>query len=274
MTKTPPKRLLTLFCSEAKNTFKQRVIAIFKIGSLGSHGDFSACSDVDVALILDDIQPTDADKIAKIAETIRQYDLPYADRLSIFWSSYQDFELGKGRFPALDRLEFIKHGLLIQGKDLRQTLEKPTSVNINQESTQFIKEYLLTADKLNELVAQPNHIAEKGARYFSKFILFPVRLLYSISNPNTIGSNKDATHYFLQQTDINDDLKKLVKFSYDTRNNNPYAAINTNNITNYPKTIKALYHLCLTAYLNKADIKDKTLLTNIEKYIELIKNSN
>ena len=147
--------LLKHFQQRVIETFgTRRVISIFKIGSLGSHGGFSLCSDVDVALMLDEIRDSDYKAVQTVWDEIKASDFEFADRLSVFWSSYTDeiFNKGQGRFPPLDRLDFLRYAVLLYGTDHRDRLSAPTHEDLVIESAKFILEHLLSGGKLEKLV--------------------------------------------------------------------------------------------------------------------------
>ncbi len=212
--------LIDHFIQDAQRTFGNRIQAIYKIGSLGSHGDFSLCSDVDVALFLDKVQDSDFEKIQSLWDQLKQSGLPYADRLSVFWSGTpEQFNQGMGRFPALDRLDLLQHGILLKGKDLRGNLVAPPHDAIVLESKAFIDSFMLTPEKQQELQQNPEAILQRGTRYFTKFVLFPVRLTFTLDHPGVIGSNRDAVkHYYATWHKNVPEVYDLIQFAYEARN--------------------------------------------------------
>ena len=241
--------LLKYFVESATYTFTERVISIFKFGSLGTHGDFSLCSDVDVAVMLDAVSSTDQLAIEGIWNKIKDCGLAYADRLSVFWSSYDPkvFAKGIGRFPALDRLD-IFNGILLTGVDRRQELPKPEHKDLVLESAHFISSFMLTKEKLGNLILYPEIILKNGTRYLTKFVLFPVRLIFTLNHPNQIGSNKDAVDHFncswgnqLPKT------KNIVNLAYQMRNCSPYAEVKVDT-HELKSSLIALHLYCIERY--------------------------
>ena len=245
--------LINAFKEKVVATFAERCVSMFVFGSLGEHGDFSKCSDVDVVLMLDKIIEGDQAKVKEIWDELLQMNLPYADRLSVFWSSYQDFGK-KGRFPALDQTDFKRHAKLIYGQDRRDQINEATHQQIVLESAQFILDFMLKAEKTSELLENPEAINKKGARYLTKFVLFPARLLYTLDYPNKIGSNKDAANNF----DVNDrykhlqgDVNALVGAAYKlrmTEANGEVTAKDLQAVNNYPLALLELYQECIARY--------------------------
>ncbi len=213
------KLLLDRFIADAQTVFGQRIQAIYKIGSLGSHGDFSLCSDVDVALFLDEVRDADFEKVQTLWDSLKQSGLAYADRLSVFWSgSPEQFNQGVGRFPALDRLDLLQHGILLEGKDLRDNFAMPSHQAVVLESKAFIHSFMLTPEKQEELQENPEAILQKGTRYFTKFVLFPVRLIFTLDHPGILGSNQDAVkHYYTTWHKEVPEAFELIKFAYEAR---------------------------------------------------------
>jgi len=242
--------LLELVKKRYLAVFGHRIIAMFTLGSLGSHGDFSPCSDIDVAVFLDNIKKEDQDSVLELWNELKASKLPYAEVLSVFWSSYDKatFSQGIGRFPALDRLDLIDHGKLIYGIDKRSGLPKPTAQEMLHESAEFIISYLLTTEKLEELILKPKIIINKGARYYTKFVLFPVRLLLTLENPSIVASNHDAVKAFCKHNHYSKEIKTLVKNAYQLRNLASDTTPNIDNPKDFQRNLISLYGYCLNQY--------------------------
>lgn len=258
--------LLQLFKDKAAKTFDGRIESLFKFGSLGDRGDFSLCSDVDVVLMLDKVAEGDAAQVKVLWDEIMNSGLPFADRFSLYWSSYrqEDFSQGKGRFPALDRLDLLLHAVLIEGKDRRAELEAPNHEDLIIESAKFILSFMLAEEKADELTKCPENIMKKGARYFTKFVLFPVRLIFTLDNPNVIGSNKDAVEYFHRSwsKDLPMQVKDLVNAAYVLRNSEPNVPVKLDEDV-VSDGLSCLYQYCIMRYsdavldLGKIDLVDE-----------------
>lgn len=213
------------------NTSKQqfphnRTLSFYVLGSL-AHGGFSSVSDVDMAIILSDpTTPEDAKLIGLIQQQVKSLGIPFADRLSIFWTSPNHFDnpTQYGRFPALDRFDFIEHAKLIEGPEVRGNLPLPTPRELEEDGATFIGEYLLSDSKQSELL-DPQKIINQGARYLTKFVLFPVRLLFTVENPKIISTNSAAVEWYLQQQG-NAAQAELVKYAFTLRNHDQNATVN------------------------------------------------
>ena len=82
----------------------ERLLGFYLLGSLANGGFSSRYSDIDVALIArDGVTPIEIEAMRQHARNIAP-DL--APRLSLFWS---DRGFMTGRFPPLDRLDFLDH---------------------------------------------------------------------------------------------------------------------------------------------------------------------
>ena len=123
------EKVLTAALDQAKDTWGERLIAAYALGSL-AHGGFSIhVSDVDLGLILDDpIVDQDTEEMADLSAAIKASEIPLATRLSVFWGSISTLsgQASGGRFPPLDRLDLIKYGRLLAGPDIREQLPSPS----------------------------------------------------------------------------------------------------------------------------------------------------
>ena len=129
-------------------TRSQRVIASYALGSL-AHGGFSAVvSDIDLAVILQDpLQAEDAAAIAAVVQREKAKGSQLHHRLSVFWGTPSTLrgERAGGRFPALDRLDLIEHGRLLDGTDqARAGLVPPTTDELIITGAQFALARLAT----------------------------------------------------------------------------------------------------------------------------------
>jgi hypothetical protein len=244
--------VVSIFVKEVHALFPERVISIFLLGSLNSPEIFSPCSDVDVAVMLDNLMDEDGDNINYLQTKIANLNLPFSDKLSVFWSSYNvdDFASGKGRFPALDRHILIKQASFIFGDDQRAPLPIPTHHDIIIGGADFILKYMLPDEKLYELLHDVKAIVNKGARYFTKFILFPVRLIFSLDNPNKLASNLDAVNYFRDKyaNVLSNEALTLVNIAYLCRQLDANTVPSNIELILFQKHLSELYKYCLQRY--------------------------
>ena len=181
----------------AGQLWNTRLLAAYALGSL-AHGGFSIfVSDVDLGLVIDDpLFAQDTQAVETLATTVMDGYLPLARRLSIFWGSPATLSgrAAGGRFPPLDRLDLLRYGRLLAGRDSRTGIPVPS----RQELIVSGAAYALATLSAPELVAQlhdSQRMAAEGVRALTKHILFPVRFLYT-ARTGEVGRNQDAVEHF------------------------------------------------------------------------------
>jgi hypothetical protein len=122
-----------------------RFLAAYALGSL-AHGGFSPLvSDVDLGLVLaDPVTTTDDETIQSVADTIKARGSTLRERLSVFWGTPSTLQgqLPGGRFPALDRLDLLENGRLLEGQDAPKGLVRPSHTELLVEGAEFALGYL------------------------------------------------------------------------------------------------------------------------------------
>jgi predicted nucleotidyltransferase len=191
--------VLDLALERATETFGPRLEAAYALGSL-AHGGFSSLvSDVDFGLILaDPLTEDDAKRVAELGAQVRETETPLADRLSVFWGSQSSLRSGgsPGRFPPLDRLDLIRHGRLLHGRDAREGLPVPTHQDLVLAAARMLLG-LVERNNLTESARNPADLVAKGPRTYTKSVLFPVRFLYT-ARTGEIGRNHDAAAHIVE----------------------------------------------------------------------------
>ncbi|HSP09637.1 MAG TPA: hypothetical protein VLU92_08595 [Candidatus Dormibacteraeota bacterium] len=203
-------------------------MAAYALGSL-AHGGFSELvSDIDLGLILSDPpRPDDAEVIQAVAEAEKRQGSRLRQRLSVFWGTPTTLRGMRdgGRFPALDRLDLIENGRLLLGSDAREGLSRPTADELLIAGAEFALDYLAglrsdpqAAQNLAsmrragadsaEKIRSPQVLLGLGVRELTKFVLFPVRFLFS-ARTGRVGTNHDAVSDYLE--DANAPSRTLVK---------------------------------------------------------------
>ncbi len=197
--------------AEAHAVLEGRVRAAYVLGSL-AHGGFSPhVSDVDLALVLDRIEPGTASAIARISDAVRgsfaqTAHRRLAERLSIFWSDEQALTLNReaGRFPAPDRLDLIDSGRLLSGEDLRSRFARPGKDDLVVDSAGFsVRRF--GAEHYLRMLADPRALVNQGPRPVTKTVLFPVRLRYTAAT-GLLGRNDDAATWYLSERHVGGEL--------------------------------------------------------------------
>jgi len=184
----------------AQKRWPQRLLSAYALGSL-AHGGFSAASDIDIGLVLDDpLLGTDSEGVTELAASIQATRKPFADRLSVFWGSVASLSglTPGGRFPPLDRLDLIKHGRLLSGIDVRNRLPLPTHRELVLAGAEFAVWRLCTDEIIGKL-KNPEALAQSDTKNLTKLILFPVRFMFT-AQTGEVGRNEAAIEHFAAST--------------------------------------------------------------------------
>ncbi|MEY9846744.1 hypothetical protein [Streptacidiphilus sp. MAP5-3] len=180
-----------------QQTLADRLVAAYALGSL-AHGGFApAVSDIDLGLVLADRRPDDDETIRRVTRDLQQKDSSY-QRLSVFWSSLPALRADgdDGRFPAVDRFDLSKSGLLLLGEDVRRDVARPGADALLTDGIRFALEVLAAGPVLAEF-HNPARLAGDIKR-FTKAVLLPVRFLYTVATAD-LGSTDDAIRHHLAQ---------------------------------------------------------------------------
>jgi hypothetical protein len=180
----------------AGDVLGERLASVYALGSL-AHGGFSpAISDIDVAVLTAGEQPTHA-AAEQIALQVKGLGIPLADRLSIFHSPWAWLSTPRegSRFPAIDRLDLLRHGVLVSGTDQREHHSQlPTAQEIRTEAITFFSARLDPA-----FLAGFDPAA--GVRASTKAVLAPVRLWHA-THAGTVTNNDGAVEHYLATPDV------------------------------------------------------------------------
>jgi hypothetical protein len=180
--------------------FGAEVEAIFTLGSL-AHGGFAPLvSDIDVAIVLSATGAETAARIAIVQQlVVEKASSPLAGRLSIFWGDWLAVRTGEGehfRLGAVDRLDLLDCGQLLQGSDQREPSVRPADEVLILMCTEFILGKF-TAAYLEKLTATEALVAS-GPRATTKAVLFPIRFMYTLRNGG-IGLNEDSARWYADE---------------------------------------------------------------------------
>jgi predicted nucleotidyltransferase len=181
----------------ARDRLGAALSSAFAIGSL-AHGGFSpAVSDVDLALLTVDELDLAETVDAIGAEVRRRVPGELAQRLSVFhvaWSRFRD-PPAVSRFPAIDRQDLVRHGVLVHGKDLRRRYAvAPARAEIVTEAVGWALDHHtpeLVAGEL-EGVLGAGELPVRGA---SKLVLWPIRLQHVAETGVADGNAAAVAHY-------------------------------------------------------------------------------
>jgi predicted nucleotidyltransferase len=168
--------------------FGKRLLGVYRIGSLAHSGFSARYSDIDVAVIAAD--PLAPEELERMRELAAGASRELAAKLSIFWA---DRQFRMGRFPLLDRVDYLDHADPILERERVQP-ERP--------SLDDIREYL-RGGPFERWATQIRHYSVLPAfpssdhKPYLRCLLYPARLLYSWTT-GALASNDDAVE-FLQR---------------------------------------------------------------------------
>jgi len=196
----------------AQQKWRDRLVASYALGSL-AHGGFSAVSDIDVALILDDpLLANDGDRVAELTSSIKASNKPFADRLSVFWGSALSLSgaTSGGRFPPLDRLDLKKYGRLLVGRDVRRSLALPAQRELVVAGAEFALPRLATDEVIGKLKS-PEALIRSDQKTLTRLILLPVRFMFT-ARTGDVGRNDAAVEHFAatNKSSASSDLARLA----------------------------------------------------------------
>ena len=215
------ENLLVAVVDGARHAFGQRLTAAYALGSL-AHGGFSAhVSDVDVGLVLGDLlDGRDAEAVAGLTSSIAASEKPFADRLSVFWGSIGTLSgvSSGGRFPPLDRLDLIRFGRVLAGRDVRGELPSPTQQELVLAGAEFALRRL-TTDEVTAKLKNPKALASSDPKTLTKLVLFPVRFLLT-ARTGEVGRNEAAVDHFVSHA--KGPATNLARMAIEWRNVPPH----------------------------------------------------
>lgn len=192
------------------------LLSAYAIGSL-AHGGFSpAVSDVDLALLTDQLPGRDVPGIvAMVAADVRATGHALADRLSIFhapWVGFQD-PPPDARFPPIDRYDLVHFGILVDGTDHRPAYAAAPSAEEIRE--QAVSSALGRVSGV-QLAADLRRLEEGGVTVHdaTKIVLWPVRLQHVCDTGQATG-NAAAVDHYLQLADARH--RSLVREAFGWR---------------------------------------------------------
>jgi predicted nucleotidyltransferase len=165
------------------------LIGAYLIGSL-AHGGFSQrYSDIDVALVTEaGLSPETLDQLRREAASLSA---EWGSRLSVFWT---DRRFVLGRFPPLDRIDYLDHAVMLTERERVQPV---------RPALDEVRRYLADAPFTKwageaRRFACADVLEAKDRKAYLRALLYPARLCYSWMT-GRMGSNDDAVT-FLHET--------------------------------------------------------------------------
>jgi predicted nucleotidyltransferase len=161
------------------------LLGVYLMGSL-AHGGFSRrYSDIDIAVVTEEgLSPQTLDRVRGEAIALAA-DL--GSRLSVFWT---DRHFSRGRFPPLDRVDYLDHALAL----MEHHRVRPT-----RPSHEEIRRYLADAPFANwrasaQRFASAEILEPQDRKAFLRTLLYPARFCYSWMT-GRMGSNGEAVAF-------------------------------------------------------------------------------
>ena len=243
-------RVLQEAVRQAKRILGARLISCYGLGSIVHGGFVPHVSDVDIGIIIDTVRLLEDEYyIDKLFTSVSNLKIPMGDRLSIFWSSEESIKnfASIGRFPLIDKLDLIKHGKLIAGREIRPNVYMPNQKEIIIETTKYALELLGNEVSVKEIKSLA-FLFDPSVRYTTKRILFPIRFLYTLRSSKP-GSNDTAISYYFDQ--YAGPISELVKLAFHCRNTNTLPATNQQLINLANRHLISLYIELINACYEK-----------------------
>jgi predicted nucleotidyltransferase len=161
------------------------LLGVYLIGSL-AHGGFSRrYSDIDMAVVTQaGLSPQTLDRVRGGAAAVSA---EWAAKLSVFWT---DRYFGLGRFPLLDRVDYLDHAVVLIERERVQPV---------RPALEEIRHYLRGAPFANwteqaRRFATAETLEPKDRKAFLRTLLYPRRFCYSWMT-GCMGSNDDAVAF-------------------------------------------------------------------------------
>jgi predicted nucleotidyltransferase len=178
-----------------------RLAGIYLIGSL-AHGGFSArYSDIDIALIAEDLLT--AGEIDRIRVEMHAVSAELAARLSVFWT---DQHFSAGRFPPLDRIDYLDHAVVLRERR-RVYPPRPTLPEVRAYlAAAPFENWLQEVTRLSAL----DELTSSDHKRYLRALLYPARFLYSWVT-GKIASNDDAVAFLRHRADVGVDLDIIAR---------------------------------------------------------------
>ena len=176
----------TEFAHGISNFWERRLgrhlIGFYLIGSL-AHGGFSArYSDIDVAVIAE--EPLTPEDLALMSERASALSNELAPKLSLFWT---DRQFSTGRFPPLDRVDLIDHGIAV----LERKHVRPLRPSLDEIRTYLGAQPLQNWSRQAEILSSLTELTAANHKAYLRTLLYPARFAYSWMT-GAMGSNDEA----------------------------------------------------------------------------------
>lgn len=232
---------------------QDKLHAYYVIGSLTHGGYVRDFSDIDIAIILDNLHEEDEKFLQKLAYDIHKLDWRLANRLSLFWGSVDSINKGVGgKFYIPDVIDLIDNGILIYGQDIRDQLAGYTREQlINSVITYFLQKFPIQTVIEDLQSAELSFKKKAHIQYIRRIchqVLLPLRFMYTLET-GLLGFNHVVADYYLAKFDNNSAPSWLIKEIYLCRNNKDITEDLEHNVLKYKIGLSQIYieliNLCL-----------------------------
>jgi predicted nucleotidyltransferase len=176
------------------------LIGAYLIGSL-AHGGFSRrYSDIDIAVVTEaGLSPETLDRLRSEAASLSA---EWGSRLSVFWT---DRCFALGRFPPLDRIDYLDHAVVLRERRRVQPV---------RPALEEIRRYLADAPFAKwtgeaRRFARADILEPKDRKAYLRALLYPARLCYSWMT-GRMGSNDEAVAFLHETRPARLDLNLVV----------------------------------------------------------------
>jgi predicted nucleotidyltransferase len=165
--------------------FKGQLIGIYRIGSL-AHGGFSArYSDIDIAVIA--AAPLASVEVERMRAMAAETSIELSAKLSIFWA---DRAFRAGRFPPLDRIDYLDYAVAIVERERIRPARPPLSEVRDYLRGEPLRRWATQIRYFNKLSA----LASSDQKPYLRTLLYPARFLYSWTT-GAMAANDDAVEF-------------------------------------------------------------------------------
>jgi predicted nucleotidyltransferase len=160
----------------------QRLLGVYLIGSLAHSGFSPRYSDIDIAVIAEDsLTP---EELLRMGERATALSTELAPKLSLFWT---DRQFSTGRFPPLDRVDLIDHGVAL----IERERVRPARPTLHEIRTYLGAEPLQNWSRQAGLLSALTELTDANHKAYLRALLYPARFAYSWMT-GAMGSNDDA----------------------------------------------------------------------------------